>query len=506
MTRSEVKKLLSGKQNTQVAFATEKVTEGVLSKTLVALANARGGTFLLGVTQTGLVRGVRDADDMRDRVLWAALSVTPPLVLPIPEQIRADWGSGESRTVVAVQVPRGLPSVYAVDGRYLIRDGPSTRTLKASEVHQLMLQKGALSAPAQFETQVPPGATLHDLDWDRVRQYVTHLEQPTNRDDPPDSDNPPDVARPPAAAAGRQRHLEEILRQRTCLVNREGQQVPTAAGLLLFGKRPSLWMPGAEITAVRYPGTEMSDQFVREDIDGPLADQIRRAEAFLRANVPQQTVLEGLTHQDRPAYPHQVLREVLVNAVAHRDYAIRGEGIQIFIFGDRIRIYSPGRLPGHITVENIVEERFSRNPVIVQVLADLGFVERLGYGIDRIMRLLQQSELPAPLFEETSAGFQVILRPRAVAGLTQIPTASVHAKRWSHLELNSRQELALQHMVEQGGPGSARLTNREFQKLCPDVSAETIRRDLSDMVHKGILLRIGRKRATYYILKDADLA
>ena len=71
--------------------------------------------------------------------------------------------------------------------------------------------------------------------------------------------------------------------------------------------------------------------------------------------------------------------------------------------------------------------------------------------------------------------------------------------------MNSRQELAIQYIIEHGGSETARLTNREYSRLCPDVSAETIRRDLSDMVHKGILLRIGRKRATYYILKDTDL-
>jgi ATP-dependent DNA helicase RecG len=496
MRPSEAKRLLSGGQNPEVAFASEKVTTAALSEILVALANAGGGTILLGVTQTGSVRGLQDANGLRDRVLWAALSITPPLVLPIPEQIAADWGPGENRTLVAAHVPRGLPSVYATKGRYLVRDGPGNRVLAPSEIHQLMLRRGGDAAPGRLETQVPPGATLDDLDWDRVRQYANRLEQPTD------------------AVYPRQAGPEEVLRQRACLVKTDGQYRPTTAGLLLFGQHPSLWTPGAEITAVRYPGTEMGDQFVREDIKGPLPDQIRKAEAFLRANVPQQTVLEGLTHQDQPAYPDQVLREVVVNAVAHRDYAIPGESIQIFIFGDRVRVYSPGRLPGHVTVQNIVEERFSRNPVIVQVLADLGFVERLGYGIDRMMLLLQQAEQPAPLFEETTAGFQVILRTHSDARTWLRPAAeaadalpqAVDVARWSHLELNPRQELAIRYIIEHGGPGSARLTNREYQTLCPDVSAETIRRDLSDMVHKGILLRIGRKRATYYILKDAALA
>jgi ATP-dependent DNA helicase RecG len=483
MNPSEAQTLIAGGQGTAVAFATEKVANAALSKTLVALANAAGGTLFLGVTQAGAIHGVQDAIKLRNNVLWAALSISPPLVLPIPEQLAADWGSGQARTLVAVHVPRGLPSVYALDGRYFIRDGSRNRTLTASEIHQLMLHRGAIAAPGRFETQTLPGATLDDLDWARVRQYANRLEQPG------------------------QANPEETLRQRACLVQRNGQYIPTTAGLLLFGQTPSLWAPGAEITAVRYPGTEMGDQFVREDITGPLPDQIRKAEAFLRANVPQQTVLEGLTHQEHPAYPDQVLREVVVNAVAHRDYSTQGNNIQIFIFSDRVRIYSPGRLPGHVTVENIVEERFSRNPVIVQVLADLGFIERLGYGIDRMMLLLEQAKQPAPLFRETAAGFEVILRAhsRPPAGASASLAEAIPPPRWSHLELNPRQELAIQYILEHGGSETARLTNREYSRLCPDVSAETIRRDLSDMVHKGILLRIGRKRATYYILKDTTL-
>ena len=474
MDASEIRTLLQRGQDTEQAFAAAQSTDAVLVETLSALANARGGTLLLGVTRAGAVRGVRDPDSLGERVLWAALSLTPPLVLPVPERI-----SVYERTLLAVHVPPGLPHVYATDGRYLVRDGPQNRPLQATEIHQLMMRRGAVP----FETNVPPRATLDDLDWEHVRQYTNRLEQP--------------------GQAGPQ----EILRQRACLAEVDGQLLPTHAGLLLFSPDPSRWVTNAEITAVRYPGTEMGDQFVREDIKGPLADQIRKAEAFLLANVPQQTVLQGLTREEKPAFPGDVLREAIVNAVAHRDYQIQGESIQIFCFSDRIRVYSPGQLPGHITVENIVRERFSRNPVLVQVLADMGFIERLGYGIDRMLRLLESAGQPAPRFEETAAGFQVTLRTRLPSAqppelgtlASSLDNAPPSLGPWPHLDLNTRQEQALRYVIARG-----RITNREYQTLCPDVSTETIRRDLSDLVHKDLLLRIGRKRATYYILKDSD--
>jgi ATP-dependent DNA helicase RecG len=122
----------------------------------------------------------------------------------------------------------------------------------------------------------------------------------------------------------------------------------------------------------------------------------------------------------------------------------------------------------------------------------MGFIERLGYGIDRMIRLMAEAGLPVPRFEETAAGFQVTLVGHGAALVGE----DADVRRWRLLGLNERQEQALAHLAESG-----RITNREYQQLCPDVSAETIRRDLADLVDKNLLLKIGEKRATYYILK-----
>jgi ATP-dependent DNA helicase RecG len=149
-------------------------------------------------------------------------------------------------------------------------------------------------------------------------------------------------------------------------------------------------------------------------------------------------------------------------------------------------------LPGHITVQNIVEERFARNEVIVQVLTDLGFVERLGYGIDRILRQMSEAGLPKPKFQETANGFRVILRG---AG-DQFVSADFDRTRYRNLPLNERQTAALQVLHKTG-----RIGNRDLKDLYPDVSEETIRRDLADLVDAGLLLKMGDRRGTYYILK-----
>ena len=117
----------------------------------------------------------------------------------------------------------------------------------------------------------------------------------------------------------------------------------------------------------------------------------------------------GTGARGNPGIPAEAVRELLVNAVAHRDYNLQGDNIHLNIFADRLEVQSPGGLPGPVNLDNLLEARFSRNAVIVQVLADLGFVERLGYGLDRVVRAVRQAGLRQPKFEEVGGAFRVTL-------------------------------------------------------------------------------------------------
>lgn len=190
--------------------------------------------------------------------------------------------------------------------------------------------------------------------------------------------------------------------------------------------------------------------------------------------------------------PLAVVREVLVNAVAHRDYLIRGEGIRITLYTDRLECHSPGRLPGHMTIENIADQRFSRNESIVQVMADFGLIERLGYGINRMFAQMEAAGLLPPTFAETDGGFLVTLYNNIES--EQITSDS--NDQWRRMGLNDRQISALNSVSERH-----RITNGEMQEMHAPVSTETLRRDLADLVERGIFLRLGDKRGSYYILK-----
>jgi ATP-dependent DNA helicase RecG len=180
------------------------------------------------------------------------------------------------------------------------------------------------------------------------------------------------------------------------------------------------------------------------------------------------------------------VREALVNAVAHRDYRIEGRRIEIRMYGDRLEIISPGGLPGYMTLDNLIDEHFSRNPRLVSGLYQWGFIEELGLGIDRMIEEMVDAGHAPPIFDASPHSFSVTLTNRRERSSTP---------KWTR-SMNERQMQALAFVRKNGS-----ITNSDYRRLCPNVSPETLRLDLVDLINKGLLLKIGSKKGTHYILK-----
>jgi ATP-dependent DNA helicase RecG len=466
MQEDKILALMEAGRSDIVDWLPGRAPVGDIAVILTAMANSRGGTLLLGVApRTDRPVGVDDTENMINCVLEAALSIEPSLIIPLPQLVQV-----KGSPMVVVQVPRGMPYVYALDGRYLTREGTENGPLPPHALRRLMLERGDVT----FEAEPARGARREDLDWEQVETYAATL----------------------SGMGGVS--AEQVLIKRGCLVQRDSELLPTNAGVLLFGKDPQQFLRGADITAARFAGREMSDVFTRQDINGTLPHQIRRAETFLVDNLRKGVQLsEHMARTEQLEYPLKAVRELVVNAVAHRDYSIQGDGIRLYLFSDRLEITSPGGLPGPVTVDNIVDERFSRNSAIVQVLSDLGFIERLGYGVDRVIALMREASLPEPHFTETAGGFRVTLLNQPVSG-EEAGEPELFGGIFRGIPINRRQEYALDFLVNRN---NARITNKDLQELCPEVHSETIRRDLADLVSRGLLVKMGEKRGSYYVLK-----
>lgn len=453
--------ILSGQpQGQHMAYVRGNVRLEDLAEMCAAMANASGGIIVIGINPRNLrPEGVVDVEQMNRMVLDASAMCVPTLIMPMPEVMEHT-----SVRVVVVNVPRGLPNVYSVNGRYLQRRDAEDSPLEPDALRSLFVERGGMT----WERLAHSVALIPDLDPAKITGYVYR------------------------SGAVAEENAIDFLLKRGCMYQQGHIIRPTNAGVLLFAHDIERFFPQAEITLVQYAGKTMSDEFMREDIHDTLVEAVRRAEMWLGQHMKRGSIMQGLERKDWTQFPLAVVREVLVNAVAHRDYLIRGEGIRITLYTDRLECHSPGRLPGHMTIENIADQRFSRNESIVQVMADFGLIERLGYGINRMFAQMEAAGLLPPTFAETDGGFLVTLYNNIES--EQITSDS--NDQWRRMGLNDRQISALNSVSERH-----RITNGEMQEMHASVSTETLRRDLADLVERGIFLRLGDKRGSYYILK-----
>jgi ATP-dependent DNA helicase RecG len=188
----------------------------------------------------------------------------------------------------------------------------------------------------------------------------------------------------------------------------------THAGVLLFGKNPRFFLPGAYIQYLRLPGTDLTDMPVDQaEVSGDLTSVLREMEGRIRLLI--QTAMRpvsGLGERLFPDYPEWALRELLMNAVMHRNYD-SNTPIRCYAFTDHIEIHSPGGLYGEATPANFPTRNSYRNPIIAEAMKSLGFVNRFGYGVQRAQALLAQNGNPPAEFEfdEHSVLVKVYRRP-----------------------------------------------------------------------------------------------
>jgi ATP-dependent DNA helicase RecG len=429
-----------------------------LAECLVAFANGDGGLIVLGVDEDGLPTESIWEEEAEGALREAARMCRPP--------VTSHWQPVETRrgTLVGIQVPRSLELHSLADGRILVRSGNSNRLMAGREVQALAASRQS----AEFETEVVPGARPSDLDPEIVREYLDKRE-----------------ARGSALVTSTTDLLFEI-----GATDREGN--PTTLGILLFGKSPQTFFPQSGVVFVKFPGIEprAEDGGIgygrRDELSGPLSRIVERAWNIIYEEMRVGASVNGLEREELTEYPRFAVREAVVNAVAHRDYRIKGRRIEIRMYADRMEVISPGALPGYMTLDNLVEEHFSRSPRLVSGLYQWGYIEELGLGIDQMIEEMVQAGHDPPEFRATAYSFTVTLSNKKERAA--VP-------KWTR-SMNERQTRALTYVRENGS-----VTNREYQQICPDVSSETLRLDLVDLVDRGILLKIGSKKGTYYILK-----
>jgi ATP-dependent DNA helicase RecG len=332
------------------------------------------------------------------------------------------------------------------------------------------------AATAYSDLRPCRAASLDDLDPRQIEAYRQELER-----------------RRPGSPLLR-RPVEDLLAQVGAAVPAAGGLQPTLAGVLFFGQAPQRFYPSFSITFLHFAGTSTAQAapdaplyLDNREFQGTIPAVIDAARATIFEKLSKQGVMEGFVRQDVPEYPEFAYREAIVNAIGHRDYALEGSFVQVRLFADRLEVQSPGGLGGNLTVDNIAYEQYTRNPHIMGLLEDFGYVERRGLGVDHMIHAMARAGLEPPIFENRGSSFWVTLRGRPPSRLRP---------DLEGMDLNDRQIRAVRHLQTHG-----RLTNREYQHLF-GVAERTALYDLQGLVEAGLALPVSSGRGRYYILRN----
>ncbi|OGC04846.1 hypothetical protein A2276_02655 [candidate division WOR-1 bacterium RIFOXYA12_FULL_43_27] len=369
-----------------------------------------------------------------------------------------------AKHIIVIRVNESHDKPHLYQGRAFIRVGKNTKPMSRNEYERLLIKRSRTDI--RYDKEECAGAKLKDIDWPKVKWFKSVYKDISGKD----------------VSSSDQKLLEGL----GCVRNSRVLN----SGMLLFGKEPDKFIPQNQVTIVRYPGENIADRYLDiKDFYGNLFDLIDKADEYIKEHIQisSHLVPGKIPREEVPEYPLYAIRELIVNAVAHRDYFISGSRIIIKMFKGRIEYSSPGGLPEGITPKNMINKQSSRNPTLVKVLNRVKYIEAIGDGINRIHDAVKDHPLKPkmPVFDDVGGTVIVTLFG---ADLNKIE------KEEPMPGLNERQKKTLNYIREKG-----KIFNREYQEINATTKI-TAARDLASLVVKKICKKVGKGRGTYYVL------
>ena len=388
----------SGKMTIEEVLAVEEmqvfdrksvnIAPKVLAIPIIAFANADGGTVAIGISdKTRRIEGVDYDIQKLNELLRVPFDFCVPTVKVEIEKVQCIDFKGRENHVLLMHIEPSMEVHANQADEVFMRVGYKSKKLAFEERMQLMYDKGERF----FEDKPVPETDIEDIDLAFVEKYIAQI--------------------------GYSKTAMEYLRENKGFIKEKNGKVQiSSAAILLFGKNPQLYFPRARVRFIRYEGTEErvgTQMNVIKDVifEGNILKMITDAVAYLDTQIKEKTYLgeDGLFVTEEE-YPKFVRQEIIVNAVTHRDYSIRGTDIQIKMFDDRIVVESPGKLPGLVKTDNIRHTHFSRNPKIAEFLKVYSFVKEYGEGVDRMCKELEAVGLQDPEYRLNAFMLQTTIR------------------------------------------------------------------------------------------------
>jgi ATP-dependent DNA helicase RecG len=410
MTKMELLEIVANGENSIIEFKRDDLRPEQLAREIVAFANAYGGKIILGVEDDGVISGLQH-NNTEEWVVNIFNDKVHPQLIPCYEEIKIDDG----KRVGVIHVPQGELKPYVArhhdDESIYIRTG--SRVKKGSRETQMRLfESGGM---LHIEEIAVSGTDLESLDYSRLEYY---LKEVLNEETIPD----------------RESELIDLLVGKGIMrENALGVPVCTVAGIICFGLKPRRWIPQAGLRVMSFKGKEMEYQALLDIVlDVPLVGRWQKTknekilvdnglvEKFLELFEPFITqeaadIDEHFRREKTWFYPREAVRELAINALAHRDWS-RTVDIEVTNYCDRLEVISPGAFQNSMNIEKMIAgHRSHRNQLIADILRDYGYIDGRGMGVrTKVIPSMRSLNKTDPLFEATEDYVKTIL-PRKKA-------------------------------------------------------------------------------------------
>jgi ATP-dependent DNA helicase RecG len=430
-----IKKILSLNEDHFNDVKSKRIKPSKLQETFVAFANSDGGDLYIGIEDPSVIGerviGFKNQEEANE-IISTLLEETNPSV----ENVNIEFlDVAKKGLILHFNIPKSPKVHYTTNGDCYIRVNAQKKKITGSRITQLSYSKGA----EPYERKAVDSIDIDDiLDGSHLELYMQRIE---SNQDP----------------------IRFLQKQRLLTKTKADDKIPNVACVLLFDEEPQATLETrCAVKVYRLRTTEVD--YKREQLAEMPITITGTTEEIIEKTITQvKKYIDGASFQDagefvKLQYPSDALKEILVNAVIHRDYSLNDD-IHVKIFDNRIEVKSPGKLPGYMTVSNLYEERFSRNPNIVRMLHNLPnpVNHDIGEGLDTAKNELKKAGLIAPLFSEQENSFVVTIKHQKIASIEDVVI--------NHLRANPKSILTNKFVRQLSGEDDMQKVKLALQRL-----------------------------------------
>lgn len=471
-----IKYLTTEHENKYFDRKSAKIKPSDISDLISAFANAEGGTIVIGISDKK--KTLEGIDSFGEDKINSFINAPKDCCKPMPgfqeEFLDIINENGKKDRLLLLHIHASVDQIIrTTNDSTFLRIGDKTRELKGVDLRNLEYSKST----RHYEDECNTDAEIDDLDEKLIADYKHRI----GADD---------------------LSTYQVLKARGFIRKVNGVERLTNAAVLLFASMVTQFYSNCRIRFIRYDGTSAQVgtrmNIIKDvNIEEPLPRIIEKAKQFLSIQLREFTALDPKTglFKTQAEYPEFAWLEGIVNAVVHREYAMTGNYIRVTMYDDRLEILSPGKLPNLVTVNNIQETRFSRNPQIARVLTEFGLVRELNEGVKRIYADMKEHNLDAPVYTENDQAVTLILKNNI---------------EQRHIKEKISAKSGVESGVDFGADSIEKILNeiRKNEKISIAKIAEninvpkrTVERQIKKLKDAKMLAREGTKNGKWIILK-----